>query len=115
MHMKTSLQTILYNQLLLNEIQALNKTSIQRDSFLIPLRKHSVATNSLPSLIQMLPISTSTNTSMNEKNTFRPRGYRTFFMLNSTEHRISNAHKTKVLKSKDFMYHSCQVWSKSSQ
>ena len=26
----------------------------------------------------------------------RPRGYKTFFMLNSTEHEISIAHKTKI-------------------
>ena len=26
----------------------------------------------------------------------RPRGYKTFFMLNSTEHEISTAHKTKI-------------------
>ena len=26
----------------------------------------------------------------------RPRGYKTFFMLNSTEHKISTAKKTKI-------------------
>ena len=28
----------------------------------------------------------------------KPGGYKTFFMLNSTEHKISIAHKTKMLK-----------------
>ena len=28
----------------------------------------------------------------------RPRGYKTFSMLNSTEHGISNAHKFKYIK-----------------
>ena len=31
----------------------------------------------------------------------RPRGYKTFFMLNSTEHGISTAYKTKMLKNND--------------
>ena len=31
-----------------------------------------------------------------------PRGYKTFFMLNSTEDEISIAKKTKILKKKDF-------------
>ena len=26
------------------------------------------------------------------------RGYKTFFMLNSTEHKVSTAHKMKMLK-----------------
>ena len=30
-----------------------------------------------------------------------PRGYKTFFMLNSTEHEISTAHKTKILTNKE--------------
>ena len=29
---------------------------------------------------------------------FRPRGYKTFFMLNSVEHEILNAHKYKNIK-----------------
>ena len=32
----------------------------------------------------------------------RPRGYKTFIVLNSTEHEISTAHKTNVLINKDF-------------
>ena len=31
-----------------------------------------------------------------------PRGYKTFFMLNSTEHEISNAHKNKNIKKLGF-------------
>ena len=31
----------------------------------------------------------------------RPRGYKTFFMLNSTEHEILNAHKYKNIKKFD--------------
>ena len=30
-----------------------------------------------------------------------PRGYKACFLLNSTEHEISNAHTTKMLKIKD--------------
>ena len=30
-----------------------------------------------------------------------PRGYKTVFMLNSTEHEISTAHKTKILTNKE--------------
>ena len=33
-----------------------------------------------------------------ERCKFRPQGYKTFFMLNSTEHEISTAHKTLMLK-----------------
>ena len=33
----------------------------------------------------------------------RPRGYKTFFMLNSTEHEISTAHKTKIPANKKFL------------
>ena len=33
------------------------------------------------------------------------RGYKTFFIFNSTEHEISTAHKSKMLKIKD--YFSC--------
>ena len=29
---------------------------------------------------------------------FRPRGYKTFFVLNSVEHEILNAHKYKNIK-----------------
>ena len=36
-----------------------------------------------------------------KKNIFWPRAYKTLFMLNSTEHEISTAHKTKMLKIKD--------------
>ena len=32
----------------------------------------------------------------------RPGGYKTCFMLNSTEHGISIVHKSKMLKNKDF-------------
>ena len=32
----------------------------------------------------------------------KSRGYKTFYVLNLTEHEISTAHKTKVLKNKDF-------------
>ena len=32
----------------------------------------------------------------------RPRGYKTFSMLNSTEHGISNAHKFKYIKKFSF-------------
>ena len=28
----------------------------------------------------------------------RPRGYKTFFMLNSVEHEILNAHRCKIIK-----------------
>ena len=31
----------------------------------------------------------------------RPRGYKTFFILNSTEHKISTAHKTKIPTNKE--------------
>ena len=31
----------------------------------------------------------------------RPRGYKTFFMLNSTDHEISTAHKTKIRTNED--------------
>ena len=34
----------------------------------------------------------------------RPRGYKTFFMLNSTEQEIWTAHKAKMLKNKDFSF-----------
>ena len=30
-----------------------------------------------------------------------PRGYKAFFMLNSTEHEISTAHKTKIPTNKE--------------
>ena len=33
----------------------------------------------------------------------RPRGYKIFFMLNSTEHEISTAHKTKIPTMKKFL------------
>ena len=32
-----------------------------------------------------------------------PRGYKTFFMLNSTEHEISTRHKNQHLKVKKFL------------
>ena len=35
------------------------------------------------------------------KYVFRPRGYKSFFMLNSTGHEISTAYKTKKLKKND--------------
>ena len=31
-----------------------------------------------------------------DENLIWPRGYKPFFMLNSTEHKISTAHKTKI-------------------
>ena len=31
----------------------------------------------------------------------RPQGFKTFFMLNSTEHEISTAHKTQISKKKE--------------
>ena len=34
----------------------------------------------------------------------RPRGYETFFMLNSTEHDISTAYKSKIPKSEEVSY-----------
>ena len=34
----------------------------------------------------------------------RPRGYKFFIMLNSTEHKISTAHKTKIPKSQEVSY-----------
>ena len=36
------------------------------------------------------------NTVYTKMNITRPRGYKTFFMLNSTEHGISTAHRTKI-------------------
>ena len=39
----------------------------------------------------------------NEKNS-RPRGYKTFFMLNSTEHEISTPHKTKMMRIKKYCF-----------
>ena len=32
-----------------------------------------------------------------------PWGYKTIFVLNSTEHEISTSHKSKMLKNKDFL------------
>ena len=32
-----------------------------------------------------------------------PRGYKTFFMLNSTEHEISTVHKTKIPTNKSII------------
>ena len=32
----------------------------------------------------------------------KPQGYKTVFMLNSTEHEIASAHKTKMKKNDDF-------------
>ena len=34
----------------------------------------------------------------------RPRGYKTFFMLNSVEHEILNAHKYKNIKKLGFFF-----------
>ena len=34
----------------------------------------------------------------------RPQGYKTFFMLNSAEHEISNAHKYKYIKKISFFF-----------
>ena len=34
---------------------------------------------------------------------YRPRGYKTFFMLNSIKNEISNPHKTKMLKMKTLL------------
>ena len=41
----------------------------------------------------------------NKKNIMfiRPRGYKTFFMLNSAEHEILNAHKYKNIKKSAFL------------
>ena len=33
---------------------------------------------------------------------YRPRGYKTLFMLNSTEQEISTAHRTKITTNEDF-------------
>ena len=38
----------------------------------------------------------------------RPRGYRAVFMLNSTEHEISTAHKTQMLKKVDIFC--CRIY-----
>ena len=37
----------------------------------------------------------------------RPRGYETFLMLNSTEHEISTAHKTKIPTNKETSCFTC--------
>ena len=34
----------------------------------------------------------------------RPRGYKSFFTLNSAEHEISSANKTKIPKSKEVFF-----------
>ena len=39
----------------------------------------------------------------NSVSTARPRGYKTFFMLNSFEHKIFNAHKYKNIKKSAFL------------
>ena len=39
---------------------------------------------------------------LNQELLLMPRGYKTFFMLNSTENEISTAHKTKLMKIIDF-------------
>ena len=44
-----------------------------------------------------------------------PGGYKTFFMLDSTEHEISTAHKTKMqekigISCSHLMYLSCNCW-----
>ena len=74
--------------------------------------KHDIKRHS-PSILYILSLSLETATEISLSNGYvlyfqtidnkvskgamiRPRGYKTFFMLNSAEHEISTAHKTKI-------------------
>ena len=56
-------------------------------------------------------------------NSSRPRGYKTFYMLNSADHEILNAHKNKNIKKFSlfmlvvffFFFFAAQKWLKCQQ
>ena len=54
--------------------------------------------NSGPLDHQVAPHKMSHTCEVDHKAMIRPRGYKTFFMLNSAEHEILNAHKHKHYK-----------------
>ena len=56
----------------------------------------------LPLFLQILGMNRGVNLRLDYLLRTSPEVIKTFFMPNSTEHEISTAHKTKMLKNKDF-------------